>query len=271
MDWQLKVRANAARKSKAALGNVFARVSPQCRFDRMLFLMGHMRCGSTALSNVLCHHTQISGYGETHASYTSERDIGLMVLNQARRKSWRPRASYLFDKVLHSECDGRPPASFYESHAIFLYRRPEPSIRSLRKLADRNGLEQWGTDRQAAEYYEERMAQLLTHWFRFDPGHRVAIEFEELSSRIDNHLRMITAWLGLSAPLTNRYEANPVSHSRGAGDPVNAGKLDRIVPSSSVSTVQEGGAALRIDDAQRRRLDALYSTFAEVTGTARDA
>ena len=95
-------------------------LAPQGRFDRCLFLVGHMRCGSTALANVLCAHPSVSGYGETHVRYDRPSAPGALILNQLRRGRWRPRATHLFDKLLHDDLDATPPPAFFTARAIFV-------------------------------------------------------------------------------------------------------------------------------------------------------
>ena len=141
---------------KAGLGRGVHGLDAQCRFERCAFILAHMRCGSTALSNVLCSRPEVSGYGEAHVAYRGEADLGALVVNQARRWAWRPRARYLFDKILHSRHDGAAPPGFFRARAIVLAREPEPAIASIRRLFEGLGKSDYGTDAAAAEYYAER-------------------------------------------------------------------------------------------------------------------
>ena len=72
-------------------------LAPQGRFDRCLFLVGHMRCGSTALANVLCAHPSVSGYGETHVRYDRPSAPGALTSREA-------------DTRTRHDCDGEKVA-----------------------------------------------------------------------------------------------------------------------------------------------------------------
>ena len=101
-----------------------------------MFMIGHMQCGSTALANVLCSRPEVSGYGDAHIAYRGQSALGVLVLNQWRRGAWRRGAQHLFDKILHSRYDVGAPPAFSEARAIFVFRPPVESIRSIRALFD---------------------------------------------------------------------------------------------------------------------------------------
>ncbi len=85
--------------AKALAGGSVSRVLPQCRFETSLFLIGHMRCGSTALSAILCSRPDTSGYGEAHIAYTDRAALGVLALNQMRRGAWTGSATTLYCAV----------------------------------------------------------------------------------------------------------------------------------------------------------------------------
>ena len=152
--------------AKAGASKLATAADPRCRYDRCIFLLGHMRCGSTALSGILCARPEISGYGETHIAYDSAAALGLLSLNLRKYESQKPGADWFFDKVLHNAYDALPAARYFESRAIFLVREPEVSIRSIRNLFAKIGSEEYASDAAAADYYADRIDRLTAMWHR---------------------------------------------------------------------------------------------------------
>lgn len=249
--------------AKGALGRGAYVVSGQCRFDRTIFVLAHMRCGSTALSNVVCSHPDVSGFGEAHVTYRGPADLGRLVVVQARRGAWRPRARRLFDKVLHSAYDDFAPPAFSDSRAIFLSRPPRDAIPSiLRLFAGLQGT-RWRSAADAADYYVERLAALGALWERFPPERRIALTYEGLTADPDAALARVSAMLDLSRPLMNRYHSHDASRSGGGGDPLRSGTLDRIA-----APVRRKAPTLDLDPIRRRRVEEAHETFQQLTGRA---
>lgn len=219
--------------AKATMGGVTRGLNAQCRFDRAVFILAHMRCGSTALSNVLCSRPEISGYGEAHIAYRSSRDLGRLVVNQLLRNAWKPRADLLFDKVLHNRHDVDVPEAFFGARAIFLCRRPEDAIPSIRKLFTGLGRDEYTTDDEAASYYETRVNRLADLWKAFPPDRRIGLDFEMLTGNTEESLDRISGFLEFEPPLQNSYKSHAASVAGGGGDPNVSSKLDRIAPGPS--------------------------------------
>jgi len=250
--------ARAALKRTA--GALAAATLPQCSWDRAVFLFGHMRCGSTALSNVLCSRPEISGYGEAHVAYADRSALGRLAVNQRRRGAFRPGARHLFDKVLHSRYDCAAHAGLLRARALFLVRAPLPSILSIRTLFARIGSDEYPTDEAAAAYYEERLGQLARLWAAFPAHRRLGTTYEELTAGPDPFLARASAHLGLDPPLANHYTA-PARLARGSGDPLSSHRFDSIVG---------GGRSTTLDPEARRpdlatgRLDHLQQCYEDL-------
>lgn len=247
---------------KSLAGAVVARALPQCRFDQALFLLGHMRCGSTALSAILCSRPDVSGYGEAHIAYTGRGALGILAMNQRRRGAWDRSATSLFDKILHSRYDEEACSEFFTSRAIFMARAPVPAIRSIRHLFARLGTGEYATDVLAADYYEERVSALLALWPRFDASRRVACTYEALTANPEAVLARISGQLNLVPALRNEYALKSAATGRGAGDPLSAAQHSRIVAGKADS---EAGLPLALSEARIEDLERLYRQFAELT------
>lgn len=243
---------------KQMAGQAAAALTPQCRYDRAIFILAHMRCGSTALSNILCSRPDVSGYGEAHIRYRTRADLGRLVVNQTLRRSWQPRARHLFDKILHSRHDAEAPPAFFQSRAIFVARDPGPAIRSIRKLYEGLGRDEYGTDTQAATYYVERLAVLQDLWARFPPDRRVGLTHAGLLSDPEGALAAISAQLRIAPPLENTYRSRPASRSGGAGDPVVSAQHTKIVPKP---ILPDSGPPLEISPDLARQTEEAYRHY----------
>lgn len=246
---------------KKAASMLAAAVLPQCRFASTIFVLGHMRCGSTALSHILCQHPAVSGYGEAHVRYDSGAALGALALNQLRRSAFRGDASRLFDKVLHDRYDGAADSRFYEARAVFLFRTPQETIRSIRNLFTNAPRPEYSTDAEAADYYERRLATLARHWERFPTAGRVGLSYAELSARPEAQLARISAALELSPILENRYEPRRGNPVHGAGDPLSAHRFDRIVPRRQSTTLEDGHQGLELAPSRIAELEVLHDAF----------
>ncbi|MBL8539601.1 MAG: sulfotransferase [Betaproteobacteria bacterium] len=252
---------------RRCLATSVASVNPQCRYERAIFIIGHMRCGSTALSNVLCSRDDISGYGESHIRHWQPGALGWLVLKQWRRGHWKPRARHLFDKILHSYFDVESGPQFFRARAIFMVRSPAETIPSIRRLYQAIGSDKYGSDDQAARYYTERLWTMLELWQRFAPARRAGISHEALTADPDGELARIGGRLGLNPPLTNSYRRPQVAMEAGVGDPLSSHKFDRIVAASTATTASE---QQNLDLAPERlgELNALYSRCVALFGQA---
>lgn len=237
---------------------------PQCRFDAAVFILGHMRCGSTALAQVLCNHPAICGFGEAHLRYDSETALGKLALSQVRRKVYRPAATHLFDKVLHDRYDRVVDPGFYTSRAIFLIRPPLETIASIRRLFAKLGSHEFASDAIAADYYETRLETLARNWQRFPANRRLGLSYAELTADPDQQLQRISNLLGLQSPLENRYQPSSESRRHGVGDPLNAHRHDRIQPASATDRPNAAPPDL---DLSAVRLEQLQQQFAELSQT----
>lgn len=216
--------------AKQAAGWMLSRSVRRYRFGQCIFMLAHMRCGSTALSNVLCSRADISGYGEAHVRYDGKAAVGRLVINHARRGGWKPGARYLFDKILHSRHDRSAPEEFFEARAIFVVRHPEEAIASIVRLFERLGRGDYASPEQAAAYYVDRLAMMETLWGRFPARARIGLSHAQLVGDPDRALSAISRRLGLHPPLLNQYQSLAASCRAGGGDPLESSRHSRIEP-----------------------------------------
>lgn len=246
---------------KRSAGWLLAR-DPKYRYSNCIFILAHMRCGSTALSNILCSRPEISGYGEAHNRYDGQGALGRLALNQMRHGGWKPDATYLFDKILHSRHDRAAPAAFTSAKAIFMARRPAPAIRSICNLFAKLERDQYRTHEQAAAYYVQRLDALFAMWARFPRDGRVGLTHTSLIQDPEHALAQISGHFAFDPPLENRYVSLKASRKGGGGDPLSSGKHTRI--ETSLPSSAEEDETLDIDPALSQAASDRYQRFRDL-------
>src|SRR5207344_470155 len=91
-------------------------------------------------SSLLCHilgsHPEISGYAETHQSYTGRTGLKRLAAKVRAATGARTLGRYVLDKILHNYAKiapdvlGRPDVK-----VLFLVRRPEDTIASILNMS----------------------------------------------------------------------------------------------------------------------------------------
>lgn len=186
---------------------------------RYLFVLGHMRSGSSLLAHVLASHPEIRGLGESwlrHENRATLRDLAVWV-HAGLRKPFLTEA-YVLDKILHDELVGDDGVlGLPEITSIFLVRGAERSLKSL--FSNRGkllGISDWES---AARYYERRLERLAAEARRIDdPGKMLFLTYESLVERPAAALDATTRFLGLRSPLVERYRVTSRTGTAGLGD-----------------------------------------------------
>jgi hypothetical protein len=190
--------------------------------SQMLFIVGHMRSGSTLLVHLLADHEEIIGYGETHRRYDDDTDVALYAAEIYRHFGWSwPRERYVLDKVLHEHHNltaGLLRAM--DARTILLIRRPDASLPSMLDLE----LPMVSTQERALDYYLGRLEAVK--WLATELGRDrcTFITYEGLveEASCDAVLDHLTSFLSLRSPLRRRYGTMWSTGRRFIGDPSEA-------------------------------------------------
>lgn len=252
------MKTTARALLKTATGRI-AMAAPQARFERGILVLSHMRSATTALTNVLCSHSEVSGYGETHVYYSTADAPGRVLTNLALRRAYSPTSSFFSDKLLHNRLDKDVPDNFFQARGLFLARLPEPAIQSITRLAMRGGMKDMETVEAAAQYYAERLEQLALLWDRFPPERRLGFKAEELLQDPDTHVEQIGSWLKLKPKLENRYRSHAATQKGGGGDPTASALYTRIEPSQPAPNSTK--IELDLPDALKTRCHAAHKAL----------
>lgn len=182
---------------------------------RMLFVLGHMRTGSSLLVHILASHREILGYGETHNVYARPKDFGATAANVYRRLRAVPgREAYLLDKVLHKYQIVHADVLEHPSvRVIFMIRRPDTALSSMIRNEVVSGAE------EAYRYYAQHMGWIRRLSLELPSEQWTYTTYTGLTEDSDAVLERIGSFLELSVPLSERYETNQYTGTPGVGDP----------------------------------------------------
>jgi hypothetical protein len=210
--------------------------------NEFLFVLGHMRSGSSLLCHLLCSSEEILGYGETHQDYHRRSDLAKLMLSVRMQTGKNPlQYRYVLDKIVTCHHVVTPtlltdPRTRY----VFLIREPLPSIASIvamhRDLRDEPEEQLLAG---AVEHYTLRLTQLVELAQTIDdPDRCMLITHRQMLNDTDSVFSELESFLDLSAPLREDYDIMPTTGKPGIGDPspnILSGKIDRSLPRKFIS------------------------------------
>ena len=128
-----KVVRPAARAAFRTVSRAYLLLSG--RQYRFIFILGHMRSGSTLLSHILASHLDIVGAGEAHITYQTPADLPQLVLRTCEFLR-RPvlRETYIVDQINPPYVTDDVLRSSQIYRCIILIRDPEATIKSTMKM-----------------------------------------------------------------------------------------------------------------------------------------
>ncbi|UCF20545.1 MAG: sulfotransferase domain-containing protein [Gemmatimonadota bacterium] len=193
----------------------------------IVFLLAHMRSGSTLVSHILSSHPLVLGCGERNATYASPRDLDRLEADaRYTRRQFLHSYRYVIDQINHTRF---LPAEELLNHPrvskIFLIREPRDSIASM---ADVLGRHYGTTVDEAVAYYLERLQALARYSELLENRDTaIALTYEGLLAHPEANLLRLSDFLGLEPRLSQRYRRFAFTGSR--GDPSETIQEGRIV------------------------------------------
>ncbi len=195
----------------------FRRWSGHFRRRDRIFLLSHMRANTSLFGHILGSNPHIEGYYELHESYQKPADFVLTKKKYYRSHCPKKGATYLFDKLLHNHHALNESLLKKEDRLIIMIREPAATVKSILKIFADKPDSRWA-DRDSAElYYIERMEELrrlsgvLKGWYFF-------LKSEDLILNTEHTLQVLSRFLELPTPLSERYEKFSKTGQRGFGD-----------------------------------------------------
>jgi len=208
-------------------GYVSLRIQAKREPYKFLFILSHMRSGSTLLIHILNTSSEISGFGENHVSYSSEKDLKALIL----RTAWRLRKfnmttkKYIVDKILHNRFTFNKELIRSEHiYAIFLLREPKESLASISNLYP-----EW-TEEKTINYYTSRLLKLEDYAKTIDSkAHSLFITHKQILNQTELVFEKLQNFLGVQQPFSEQYETLAVTGIPYIGDLSENIKAGRIL------------------------------------------
>jgi hypothetical protein len=194
---------------------------------QIVFIMGHMRSGSTLLMHLLISHPELIGCGERNVPYRSDDDLDRLEIaaRRSQRRLFRG-PSYVVDQINHDEFT--PDPELFKSkriRCIFLIREPEEAIQSLLRLT-RSSSDPWPVDR-AIDYYVGRLKSLTALRERVSER-AIGVTYSELVDHVPKTLDRLSSFLSLTSPLEPEYSIQPFTGRRGdTSERIRSGRIAR--------------------------------------------
>lgn len=202
-----------------------SRLNLQLRYShyRYIFLLGHMRSGSTLLAHVLAAHPDCIGAGESHLKYQTPSDLSKLVLKTCELLHTPIlRETNIVDQINHEYVTSEVLRSERLRRCIILFREPEATLRSMMSLAI------WH-EKQALDLYVNRLRRLVEYGSVLG-SRALPVEYDDLVEHTEETLAKLTAFLNLPSPLQPTYRTHRMTaHVAGYGDPSENIKTGRIV------------------------------------------
>ena len=194
-----------------------------------VFIMGHMRSGSTLLLHILITNPDLIGCGERNTPYNSTLDLDKLAIHArlAQRAPFR-RVSYAVDQINHDHLTpNRELLNDDRVRLIFLTRDPASTIHSIVKLSRTFYDGAWTAER-AVDYYCRRLqtlAELAEGAGR--EGRAIALGYDALVDDTATVLERLENFLEVEKPFSEQYAIQRFTGRR--GDPSEKIRAGRIV------------------------------------------
>jgi Sulfotransferase family len=198
---------------------------------RYIFILGHIRSGSSLLAHILASHPDIVGAGETHNSYQTPDDLP-QVAHQTSKMLHRPilRENFVVDQINHPYVTEEVLLSEQVHKCVILIREPEATLKSMMNLLKCD-------EKEALRVYVIRL-EALTKYGALLREKAFSIEYDNLVDHTEKTLGVLTAFLQLDSPLLPNYTTHRMTGTvEGFGDPSSNLKAGQIIRTASHAIV----------------------------------
>jgi len=241
------------------------------RGGRFVFVVGHMRSGSSLLAHILQSHPDVTGIGESHRVYRGARDLVLLAAEVAHHRELARLPPIVLEKALDHGQVGERVLTSSRVRVVVIVREPRATMCSM--IDDLPGLI-GGADvpltvrvARAARNLASAYDELAEHASRLGSGAFV-IDYADLVQRPEPTLAALTRWLALSPPLSTRYRIDALTHAVTRGDPTAAILSGRIDPSIARATFELDPDWLALVERRHARLRAALAGCSGLPGGA---
>lgn len=200
-----------------------------------LFVLGHMRSGSSLLTHILNTNPEILGFGETSIKYSSEEDFYKLISTvHFTVRQFRVQEQYILDKLLHDRyLLNLDMLKADDLFSIFIIREPRSTIASIVKL-----LPQFFNEDKALDYYINRL-QSLEKYAKYinNKKHNLLITYDQLLNQSNSVLIALEDFLNIQHSFSENYQILRTTGRRHIGDSsdnIQAGKILRNKPTPEI-------------------------------------
>lgn len=196
-----------------------------------IFLLSHMRAYTSLAGHILGSHPQIDGYYEMHLSYEDVSALDRQLALYRQGDTLKPGSRYLFDKLLHDTYTLKPERLGRVGIKILIaLAEPEHTIRSIVQLfAQKETGHPYAMPAEATNYYVARV-RTLADFSRTCRWPYYYFDAELLPRAPERLLPVLSEWLELDSPLSERYRVFGHTGAAGRGDSsrrIHRGSIDR--------------------------------------------
>lgn len=204
---------------------------------KFIFILSHMRSGSSLLTHILISNPAVIGFGESHIKYNSEADFNKLMMKvyyQYQNFSQFPEhltrlrmnQTYVLDKILHNQkIVNEKLINLASISVIFLVREPARALASLLDLKSH-----WN-QKNAFDYYNDRLRKLVEYAEQINnPQRSLFITHDQLLNQTEVTLNKLQQFLQTKQPFSEEYELTRSTGQKHVGDHkgnIKAGKIIR--------------------------------------------
>ncbi|MDJ0660578.1 MAG: sulfotransferase family protein [Crocosphaera sp.] len=191
---------------------------------KVLFILSHMRSGSSLLTHILISNPAIKGYGESHIQYQLEADLRSLYYkayfhnqeftNLQDLGKLRMNHTYILDKLLHDKkLLNNNLLKSEDFYFIFLIREPN---RSLASMLDHKP--HW-TQENAVDYYSQRLETLSKYSSIINSKKRsFFLTYDQLINKSEPVFTFLQNFLETQEGFSENYQVLNTTGKRNIGD-----------------------------------------------------
>jgi hypothetical protein len=176
---------------------------------RYIFILAHMRSGSSVLSHILTSHEDFVGAGETHTGYRTPADLPKLIPRTCQLlRKLQLNGTYLVDKITMDQYLSDEVLNSRLIHkCIILIRAPEGSLKSLIKRFQFH-------EKTALGVYVSRL-QTLARYGTALRERALLVEYDHLLDRTEETLAGMTKFFGIDPPFKSNYNTHRATGKMG--------------------------------------------------------
>jgi len=202
----------------------------------IVFIIGHMRSGSSLVSHIIFSNSAVIGYGETHNKYEDVTDFGAVAARICRKTRQMPLGKrYFLDKVLHKEHIKDNKIMNHDAVSIvFITRRPDHAMSSIVENTPISD------PKEAYDHYVGQVKYISKLSRTTSKDKWIHVSHEDLIKNTASTFNLIEDLMDLPENLSESYEITKFTGKSPIGDPgpnISKGRIKRDINYDTNSSV----------------------------------